>query len=41
MIIVAATAVEIIARYFLGAPTIWAKELTLFVCSIAFLWAAV
>jgi len=39
MVIVAATAYEIVARYFLSAPTIWANELTLFVASIAFLCA--
>lgn len=41
MVIVAATVVEIIARYFVEAPTIWANELTLFISSIAFLWAGV
>ena len=41
MVIVAATVIEIVARYFVAAPTIWANELTLFVCSIAFLWAGV
>ena len=33
MVIVAATVIEIVARYFVAAPTIWANELTLFVCS--------
>lgn len=41
MVIVAATVIEIVARYFIAAPTIWANELTLFVCSIAFLWSGV
>ena len=41
MIIVAATVIEIVARYFIAAPTIWANELTLFVCALAFLWAGV
>lgn len=41
MVIVAATVIEIVARYFIQAPTLWANELTLFVCSIAFLWAGV
>lgn len=41
MVIVAATVIEIVARYFVAAPTIWANELTLFVCSIAFLWSGV
>jgi TRAP-type C4-dicarboxylate transport system permease small subunit len=41
MVIVAATVIEIVARYFVEAPTLWANELTLFVCSIAFLWAGV
>lgn len=41
MVIVIATAYEIVARYFLDAPTIWANELTLFVCAMVFLWAGV
>jgi len=41
MVIVAATVIETIARYLLQAPTLWANELTLFVCSLAFLWAGV
>ena len=39
LVIVAATAYEIVARYLLNAPTIWANELTLFVASVAFLAA--
>lgn len=41
MIIVGATVIEIVARYILDAPTIWANELALFVCGIAFLCAGV
>jgi TRAP-type C4-dicarboxylate transport system permease small subunit len=41
MVIVAATVIEIVARYFIGAPTLWANELALFVCSLAFLWSGV
>lgn len=41
MVIVVATVVEVVARYALEAPTIWANELALFVCGIAFLFAGV
>lgn len=41
MVIVAATVVEIVARYFIEKPTLWANELSLFTCSIAFLWSGV
>ncbi|HEX5737427.1 MAG TPA: TRAP transporter small permease [Hydrogenophaga sp.] len=41
LVIVAATVIEVVARYFLETPTIWANELSLFVSSIAFLCAGV
>lgn len=41
MVIVIATVAEVVARYLLEAPTIWANELSLFVCGITFLCAGV
>ncbi len=37
--IVAITLYEVGARYLFDAPTIWANELTLFLCAIVFLWS--
>ncbi|WP_051340825.1 TRAP transporter small permease subunit [Azospirillum halopraeferens] len=37
--IVAVTLYEVGARYLFDAPTIWANELTLFLCAIVFLWS--
>lgn len=37
--IVAVTLYEVVARYVFDAPTIWANELTLFLCAIVFLWS--
>lgn len=37
MIVVVATAYEVVARYFFRAPTIWANEMTVMVCAIAFI----
>ncbi|MGQ9371674.1 TRAP transporter small permease subunit [Azospirillum sp. ST 5-10] len=37
--IVAITLYEVCARYLFDAPTIWANELTLFLCAMVFLWS--
>lgn len=39
MIVVAATAYEVVARYFFRKPTMWANELTVLVCAVAFMVA--
>jgi TRAP-type C4-dicarboxylate transport system permease small subunit len=39
MVVVVATAYEVVARYFFRAPTIWANEMTVMVCAIAFVIA--
>ena len=39
MIVVAATAYEVVARYFFRQPTMWANELTVLVCAAAFMIA--
>jgi TRAP-type C4-dicarboxylate transport system permease small subunit len=41
LVIVGATVYEVIARYLFNAPTIWANELSIFLCSIVFLAAGV
>ena len=37
VVAVAATVYEVAARYLLGAPTVWAHELTIFLCAVVFL----
>jgi TRAP-type C4-dicarboxylate transport system permease small subunit len=39
MVVVIATAYEVVARYFFARPTIWANELTVLTCAAAFMIA--
>ncbi|WP_353980174.1 TRAP transporter small permease [Salinicola endophyticus] len=39
MVVIGATTYEVVARYFFHSPTIWANELSLYVCAIAYIYA--
>ncbi|WP_280570608.1 TRAP transporter small permease [Chromohalobacter sp. 296-RDG] len=41
MIVIVATTYEVVARYFFHSPTIWANELSLYVCAIAYIYSGV
>lgn len=41
MVVVGATTYEVVARYFFNSPTIWANELSLYVCAIAYIYSGV
>ncbi|WP_148255390.1 TRAP transporter small permease subunit [Aidingimonas lacisalsi] len=41
MIVIVATTYEVAARYFFHSPTIWANELSLYVCAIAYIYSGV
>ena len=40
-IVVVSTVYEVVARYFFGAPTAWANELSLWVCAIGYIYAGI
>ncbi|MEQ7869466.1 TRAP transporter small permease [Chromohalobacter salexigens] len=41
MVVIVATTYEVVARYFFHSPTIWANELSLYVCAVAYIYSGV